>query len=110
MELNGLSGVVITKLDVLDTLPVIKIAHAYEIDGERQTTFEIRHDQLNRARPVFTEFPGWEKPIGDARQARGPAGGGAQVPGASGEGTRDADRRGERGEGPGADDLDAVAE
>ena len=54
--------------DVLDTLPTIKIAHAYEIDGERQTTFEIRHDQLNRARPAFTEFPGWEKPIGDARR------------------------------------------
>ncbi len=68
VDLNGLTGVVITKLDVLDTLPVVKVAHAYDIDGEMHATFEVRHDQLNRARPVYTDFPGWEKPIGDARR------------------------------------------
>jgi adenylosuccinate synthase len=68
VQLNGLSGLVITKLDVLDTLPTIRIAHAYEIDGEQQETFEVRNDQLSRARPVLREFPGWQKPIGDARK------------------------------------------
>ncbi len=68
VEINGLTGVVITKLDVLDTLPTIKVAHAYEVDGEQRETFEIRHDVLQRARPVCRDFPGWERPISQCRR------------------------------------------
>jgi len=68
VDVNGMSGVVITKLDVLDTLPAIKVAEAYELDGERLEDFPVRYDQLCRARPILRELPGWEKPTGKARK------------------------------------------
>jgi adenylosuccinate synthase len=68
VELNGMSGVVITKLDVLDTLPEVKVATAYDLDGERLEDLPVRHDMLSRARPVLQELPGWEKPTGKARK------------------------------------------
>jgi len=67
-QVNGLTGVVITKLDVLDELETIKVARAYEIDEHERTDFEVRSDLLQRARPVFQEFAGWRKPISGARK------------------------------------------
>ncbi|MEZ4387565.1 MAG: adenylosuccinate synthase [Candidatus Krumholzibacteriia bacterium] len=65
---NGLTGAVITKLDVLDTLPVVSVAEAYELDGERLEDFPVRPDRNQRVRPVLREMPGWEKPTGKARK------------------------------------------
>ncbi len=65
---NGLSGAVITKLDVLDTLPTIKVAEAYDLDGERLDDFPVRPDMLPRVRPVLKEIPGWEKPTNKAKK------------------------------------------
>ncbi|MBD3220040.1 adenylosuccinate synthase [bacterium] len=66
--INGLNGVVITKLDVLDTLPAIQVAEAYDLDGERLVDFPVRLDASQRARPVYKDLPGWEKPTGKARK------------------------------------------
>jgi len=66
--INGLAGVVITKLDVLDTLPVIKVGEAYELDGERREDFPVRPDEICRVRPLLKELPGWQKPIGKCRK------------------------------------------
>jgi adenylosuccinate synthase len=66
--INGLAGIVITKLDVLDTLPVIKIAEAYELDGERRDDFPARPDEICRARPLYREMAGWQKPTGKCRK------------------------------------------
>jgi adenylosuccinate synthase len=65
---NGLTGAVITKLDVLDTLPTIQVAEAYDLDGERREDFPVRPDENPRVRPLYKELPGWEKPIGKARK------------------------------------------
>ncbi|HOX25141.1 MAG TPA: adenylosuccinate synthase [Candidatus Krumholzibacteria bacterium] len=65
---NGLVGLVITKLDVLDALPVVKVAEAYDLDGERRDDFPIRPDESCRVRPVLKELPGWEKPLGKCRR------------------------------------------
>jgi len=66
-DLNGMTGLVITKLDVLDTLPEIKVATAYEIEGEPQSTFPSRAGELERCKPVYRTFPGWEKSTADCR-------------------------------------------
>jgi len=65
---NGLVGLVITKLDVLDTFPVIKVAEAYDLDGERRDDFPVRPDETGRVRPVLKELPGWERPVGKCRK------------------------------------------
>jgi adenylosuccinate synthase len=66
--LNGLSGAIITKLDVLDSQPTIKVATGYEVDGETLTDFPGRCDVLARCRPVYREFPGWQKPTAECRR------------------------------------------
>ena len=65
---NGLTGAVITKLDVLDTMPTVKVCEAYDLDGERREDFPVRPDENQRVQPIWKELPGWEKPTGKARQ------------------------------------------
>ena len=68
VDINGIDGVIVTKLDVLDTLPTIRVATAYELDGAPQPDFLGNADTLARCRPVYTDFQGWEKPICDCRR------------------------------------------
>jgi adenylosuccinate synthase len=65
---NGLTGAVITKLDVLDSLPTIRVAEAYELDGETFTDFPAQPDSIARVRPVLRDLPGWEKSTNEARK------------------------------------------
>ncbi len=64
---NGLTGLAVTKLDVLDTLDEIRLAIAYELDGERTERFPDAIDDLERAVPVYEHFPGWTAPTAGAR-------------------------------------------
>ena len=59
-RVNGLTGLALTKLDVLDSLDEVRICTAYEIDGERHEHFPDDLDRLDRARPVFETMPGWQ--------------------------------------------------
>ena len=58
-KLNAVSGICLTKLDVLDGLDLIKICVAYEIDGERTKTPPFSAEGYNIAKPVYIEMPGW---------------------------------------------------
>jgi adenylosuccinate synthase len=58
-RLNSVSGICITKLDVLDGLETIRICTAYELDGERIEVPPAGADALARCSPVFVEMPGW---------------------------------------------------
>jgi adenylosuccinate synthase len=69
IDLNGISRLIITKLDVLDTFEAIPICVAYEIDGERTEVFPRTAAELAKARPVFEELPGWQASTRDARAA-----------------------------------------
>ncbi len=60
VRLNSLSEIFLTKLDVLDTLEVLKVCVAYEIDGERVDHMPYHQSQLHKAVPVYEEFPGWQ--------------------------------------------------
>ncbi|MDR2431103.1 MAG: adenylosuccinate synthetase [Candidatus Margulisbacteria bacterium] len=61
VRVNGLTDLVITKLDVLDKLPRIKICAAYEIDGRTITDLPTDLELFTKARPVYTELDGWQK-------------------------------------------------
>jgi adenylosuccinate synthase len=57
--INGLSGVCITKLDVLDGLPEIKVCVGYELRGERIDILPLDADDILACQPIYESFPGW---------------------------------------------------
>ncbi len=64
--LNGFTGLAITKLDVLDDLPELKICTGYRLDGEIITRVPDTVD-LARVEPVYETWPGWQTSTRDAR-------------------------------------------
>jgi adenylosuccinate synthase len=58
-ELNGIDGLVVTKLDVLDGLPEVKLCVAYEVDGVRTVAMPIGAAEMAKASPIYETFPGW---------------------------------------------------
>jgi adenylosuccinate synthase len=67
-RVNGLSGLAVTKLDVLDTLDRIGLCTGYEIDGEVHTEFPGDLDALERAVPRYEWFEGWRRSTAEARR------------------------------------------
>ncbi|MBI4459841.1 MAG: adenylosuccinate synthase [Acidobacteria bacterium] len=59
--INGLDSLIITKLDVLDTLDEIAVCVAYEHEGARLDDLPAQSDVLGRVRPVYQIFPGWKQ-------------------------------------------------
>jgi adenylosuccinate synthase len=70
VRINGLSELALTKLDVLSGLERIKVAVAYERDGERAEYFpaEFGIEALAEWQPVYEELPGWQEDISGARR------------------------------------------
>jgi adenylosuccinate synthase len=66
-RVNGLTGLAVTKLDVLDTLPEIQIATGYEVDGEPLDDFPGDLELLTEVRPVYETLRGWESSTTGAR-------------------------------------------
>jgi adenylosuccinate synthase len=60
-RLNSLTGMVITKLDVLDDLDEIKICTAYQYKGETITEFPPSLTVLEQCTPVYETMPGWNE-------------------------------------------------
>jgi len=58
---SSVSGLCITKLDVLDGLDTIKICVGYEIDGEPVTGVPLVLDRLAECEPVYEDMPGWSE-------------------------------------------------
>ncbi len=56
---NGMTDMVITKLDVLDDLPEIQICSAYECDGRTVHEFPSSLTALQQCRPIYETMPGW---------------------------------------------------
>jgi adenylosuccinate synthase len=67
-RLNGLTGLTITKLDVLDELESLKICTAYEYNGEIIHDFPASIKILKACKPVFETLPGWSEDISEVRK------------------------------------------
>jgi adenylosuccinate synthase len=61
LEINSVTGMCITKLDVMDGMETVKICVAYELDGNEVTTPPVGADRFELCRPVFIELPGWSE-------------------------------------------------
>ena len=57
---SSISGLCLTKLDVLDALPQIEVCTAYHMDGEHLDIAPVGADELARCQPVYETLPGWQ--------------------------------------------------
>jgi adenylosuccinate synthase len=63
---NSIDSLVMTHLDVYDTLDEIKACVAYRVNGKIVEDFPASVEELNNAEPVLRTFAGWKKPLGNA--------------------------------------------
>ncbi|MGN6234814.1 adenylosuccinate synthase [Dyella sp.] len=68
VQINGINGLAITKLDVLDGLPTIKVCIAYEYRGKRRELAPLDADGWAECKPVYLEFPGWDESTAGIRE------------------------------------------
>lgn len=59
VQINGVSGMCLTKLDVLDGLELLKLCTGYTIDGKFVEIFPVGAEDAARCVPVYEEMPGW---------------------------------------------------
>ncbi len=60
-RINGIDGLIITKLDVLDHFDKIKVCVAYEYEGKEIRDFPASLKVLEKCKPVYKELKGWDK-------------------------------------------------
>jgi adenylosuccinate synthase len=65
VEVNGLSRLVITKLDVLDDLPKIKICRGYRYNNKIIENFPHHLKVFEKCEPIYEEMPGWQEKISE---------------------------------------------
>ena len=61
LQINSVTGMCVTKLDVLDGLDTVKICVAYTLDGREVDTPPVGADRFEKCEPVFIEMPGWKE-------------------------------------------------
>ena len=62
IQINGLSGLCITKLDVLDGLETIRLCVGYTLDGKKLDVLPRGAESVARCEPIYEEMPGWREP------------------------------------------------
>jgi adenylosuccinate synthase len=67
VRVTGITGIALTKLDILDTLPEIKVCVAYELDGQRIDRLPAGMNQQGRVKPIYETFEGWTESTQGAR-------------------------------------------
>ncbi|MHB1136778.1 MAG: adenylosuccinate synthase [Coriobacteriia bacterium] len=67
VQVNGLTDLVITKLDVLSHLDSIKVCVAYEYEGTRYNDLPAHQTAFHHAKPIYEELPGWKTDITGCR-------------------------------------------
>ena len=68
VRLNGLTGLALTKLDVLTGSPRIRVCTAYRVGGKLLRHFPASLKVMETLEPVWEEFPGWQEPVTGARR------------------------------------------
>jgi len=67
-QINGFTGAAITRLDILDAFPHLKICVGYKLDGHTIDYFPANVAALERCQPIYEELPGWQTPTSHMRQ------------------------------------------
>ena len=67
VRVAGINGIALTKLDILDALPEIKVCVAYELDGKRIDRLPAGMNEQARVKPIYETFEGWTESTQGAR-------------------------------------------
>lgn len=67
-RVNGLTGLAITKLDVLDTFDEVPVGTGYDLEGETCEGMPADVEALERVKPVYERLQGWKRSTGEARK------------------------------------------
>lgn len=67
-RVNGLTDIVLTKLDVLTGYKQIPVCVAYDVDGRRVDEMPAGQTSFHHAKPIYEELPGWEEDITGCRR------------------------------------------
>ena len=68
VQLSGVDGIALTKLDVLTGMDPLRVCTAYEIDGRRRELPPGTRGAWERVVPMYEELPGWKEPLGGVRK------------------------------------------
>ncbi len=60
IQINGISGLCVTKLDVLDGLETLRICVGYKINGQVSDILPVGAETLSNCEPIYEELPGWK--------------------------------------------------
>ncbi|MDR6866954.1 adenylosuccinate synthase [Microbacterium resistens] len=66
-RINGITDLVLTKLDILTGLEQIPVCVAYDVDGTRFEDVPVNQSDFHHAKPILELFPGWSEDISTAR-------------------------------------------
>ena len=66
-RINGITDLVLTKLDILTGLDRIPVCVAYDVDGTRFDEVPVNQTDFHHAKPILEYFPGWKEDISGAR-------------------------------------------
>ena len=61
LQINGVSGLGVTKLDVLDGMETVQLAIGYRVNGARSDTLPVGAEELEECEPVYEEMRGWKE-------------------------------------------------
>lgn len=62
VQINGVSGMCLTKLDVLDGLESLKLCTGYRLHGKHVDIFPVGAEEAAACEPIYEEMPGWTEP------------------------------------------------
>ncbi len=68
VRVNGLTGLAVTKLDVLDSFPEIPVCVGYRLDGEPLDSMPAEVERLARVEPVYECLPGWQRSLSQVKR------------------------------------------
>lgn len=61
IQINGVSGLCITKLDVMDGMETVQMSVGYRINGETRDISPVGAEALEHCEPIYEELPGWKE-------------------------------------------------
>lgn len=67
VRINGLTGIALTKLDVLSDFETIKVCTGYRFEGKELETLPAKLEIFENCEPIYEELPGWNKDITGVR-------------------------------------------
>ena len=67
VQVNSLSDIALTHLDIFDGFPSVRICTAYRLDNKTLDHFPSNASALERCQPMYEELPGWQESIADMR-------------------------------------------